>query len=303
MKTVAILTSGGDSPGMNSAIFHLYKELTALKIKVLGVEQGLKGLSEGKFKTLSRPELFLAQFQPGSTLRTSRFPEFKDLKIRKKCYTQLTKQKIDGLIILGGDGSFQGGSKISTEYNIPVFGIPCTIDNDIKGTNYTLGFDSAVNQSLRSIQELILTAASHERVFVLEAMGNKSGAITKACAESLSLEYLVPEKTPNYSLISKNIKANLKSGIYGQVVMITENQPLVKEEILKVLKSEGLDVRFNSIGHIVRGGVVSAYDRLWAQQAAKFITQLILDKSQSGYVCSKSQKMWISPFSELTYDK
>lgn len=298
MKTVAILTSGGDSPGMNSAIFHLYKELTSLKIKVLGIEQGLKGLAAGKFKNLSLPELFSAQFQPGSYLRTSRFPEFKDLKIRKKAYGQLKKQKIDGLIILGGDGSFQGGVKISAEYNIPVLGIPCTIDNDIKGTNYTLGFDSAVNQSLRSIQELILTAASHERVFVLEAMGNKSGAITKACAEALSLEYLVPETKPDYKAITSKVKNNLKAGIFGQVVMITENQPLVKEEILKTLKEAGLDVRFNSIGHIVRGGVVSAYDRLWSKQAAVFLTQC-LQKGESGYLCSQQQKMWLSPFSQL----
>src|SRR3989338_4121726 len=174
IKKLAILTSGGDAPGMNAAIRAVVRTAAAYDLEVLGFKDGFQGLTNNDFIIMDQKSVANCIQRGGTILRTVRFPEFKDPKVRSKAIAVLKQHKIDALVVLGGDGSFRGAKLLSEETGIKIIGIPCTIDNDIVGTEYTIGFDTARNTALEAIDKIRDTAFSHSRNFLVEVMGRSS---------------------------------------------------------------------------------------------------------------------------------
>ena len=208
IKRIGILTSGGDAPGMNACIRSVVRTAYKKNIYVTGIEYGFKGLLNSKFINLSPESVTNIVHKGGTILKTNRCEEFKQKKYRKVAYNNLIKENIDGLIILGGDGSFKGASIFSKEYKIPIIGIPSTIDNDIYGTDYSIGFNTAVQTIMDSVDKIRDTASSHERIFFIEVMGRNSGHLSIHAGNATGAELImIPEiKIKNLGFLVKKIK-------------------------------------------------------------------------------------------------
>lgn len=271
IKKIAVLTSGGDAPGMNAAIRAVVRACAYYEIDSVGVFRGFQGLIEGDIKLMGPRDVKYIVSKGGTILKSVRSNEFRTFEGRQKAYDTLKKENIDALIIIGGDGSFNGGLQFSKEFNIPVIGIPGTIDNDIVGTSHTIGFDTALNTIVEAVDKIRDTATSHKRLFFVEVMGRDAGHVALNAGIGVGAEeILIPEENIGLPVLLEKLKKSKASGKSSCIVIVAEGDKTGKNVFeLSEYVEENLpeyDVRVSVLGHLQRGGAPSCFDRVLASR-------------------------------------
>lgn len=271
IKKIAVLTSGGDAPGMNAAIRAVVRACAYYEIDCVGVFRGFQGLIEGDIKLMGPRDVKYIVSKGGTILKSARSNEFRTFEGRQKAYDTLKKENIDALIIIGGDGSFNGGLQFSKEFNIPVIGIPGTIDNDIVGTSHTIGFDTALNTIVEAVDKIRDTATSHKRLFFVEVMGRDAGHVALNAGIGVGAEeILIPEENIGLPILLEKLKKSKASGKSSCIVIVAEGDKTGKNVFeLSEYVEENLpeyDVRVSVLGHLQRGGAPSCFDRVLASR-------------------------------------
>lgn len=267
LQNIAVLTSGGDAPGMNACIRAVVRSAVYHKVNAYGVVDGFNGLIHDDFVPLGYDNVSNILQRGGTILGTARCKEFHDPTFRKKAFENLKSRNIDGLILIGGDGTFKGASIFSEEFDIPVIGIPGSIDNDINGTDYSIGFDTAMNTIIRAVDNIRDTASSHHRVFLIEVMGNNSGVLALNTAVSSGAEEVfMPEKKEDLDEIREKIDRAVHANKSSIIIVSEGDQVGGAKELYEYLKGFGLadKLRVSVLGHIQRGGSPTYMDRLYA---------------------------------------
>ncbi len=269
MKKIGVITSGGDAPGMNAAIRAITKVALFHNIVVVGFEDGFQGLIENRFIDLNYERVNNIIQLGGTILGTARSNEFLTKEGRTKAFEHLVNNQIEALIVIGGDGSFLGAQCLHDEFAFPVIGIPGTIDNDIEGTDYTIGYDTCLNTIVDAIDKIRDTATSHHRVFFVEVMGRNAGKVALNSALASGAEaVLVPEEYQSIESLAENIRS-LNKGVRSSIVIVAEGDELGgAKEVCEKVRPYLLDydLRFSVLGHIQRGGNPSSFDRIIATQ-------------------------------------
>lgn len=282
IKKIAVLTSGGDSPGMNAAIRSVVRTCAYLKIECVAIYRGYEGMMEGDFVPMDARSVNNIINKGGTILKSARCEEFRTAEGRRQAYDQLVKIGVDGFVVIGGDGSFTGALKFNEEFDFPVIGIPGTIDNDIFGTRYTLGFDTALNTVVDAIDKIRDTASSHNRLFFVEVMGRDVGHIAlNAGVGAGAEEILIPELDLGLERLLESLKKSKKSGKSSSIVIVAEGDKIGKNVFeLKEYVEENLpiyDVRVSVLGHMQRGGKPTAYDRVLASRMGVRAVEALLE--------------------------
>ncbi len=283
-KKIAVLTSGGDAPGMNAAIRAVVRAGIANKLKVMGVLRGYKGLISNDFIKLESTDVSKIIQTGGTILGTARSPEFREPEGRVKAYENLKKNQIDGLIVIGGDGSFAGASLLSREHNFPVIGIPGTIDNDLFGTDYTIGYDTALNNVVDAVDKIRDTATSHNRVFFIEVMGREAGFIALRSGIACGAEaILIPEISGQTDKLKEFLATRGKTRKSSIILVAEGKKESSTFDIAKIVEKEfpEMDVRVSILGHIQRGGSPTAYDRVTASRLGVAAVDALLNDQRS----------------------
>ena len=277
MKKIAVLTSGGDSQGMNTAVRAVAKAAISKGIEVYGIKRGYKGMLEDQIFHMSSLDVSGIADQGGTILLSARLPEFKDPEIRAKAVENLKKRGIEGLIVIGGDGSFHGAHYLYEEHGIKTIGIPGTIDNDIAGTDYTIGYDTALNIILDAISKLKDTAISHERTYLVEVMGRNCGdlALYSAIAGGAS-GVMIPEVKSSIDDISEVIKKRRAQGKLYDIIVVAEGVGNVLEIEKELSKKVDTSIRVTILGHTQRGGAPTASDRILATKLGVKAVELLV---------------------------
>ena len=278
MKRIGLLTSGGDAPGMNAAIRAVVRSGIYYGMEVYGIERGYAGLIEDNVYKMEMRSVSNIVQCGGTKLRTARCMEMLTTEGQKKAVDTLEKHGIEGLVVIGGDGSFRGARVLSEQYGVPTIGIPGTIDNDLEYTDYTLGFDTAVNTCLDIINKLRDTMTSHERVSVVEVMGRHCGDIALYSGIASGAEIIVvPEIAFDMNEIIARINRSRANGKHSNIIVIAEGV-MSADEFAKALQGHTLhDVRPTCIGHVQRGGSPSMADRMLAAQFGNKAVRLLKD--------------------------
>lgn len=283
IKKIGILTSGGDAPGMNAAIRAIVRTAINSGIQVLGIRDGYLGLHQERIFELKRDDVADILNRAGTILGTARFPAFKDEAVRKDAMSILRKHEIDGLVVIGGEGSYKGAKLLSFE-GFPCVCIPGTIDNDIPGTDYSIGFSTALRNVIDDVDKLRDTASSHKRISLVETMGRNCGDLALYASVACGAEYvIVPERQFSLDELYKNIDDGLKQGKRHAIVLICENVLDIKELAADLETHTGLEIRTTILGHVQRGGSPTAFDRIVASQMGSYAVDLI--KRGVGGVC------------------
>lgn len=294
MKKIALITSGGDSPGMNACIRAVVKTCLHYSIVPFGIYDGFQGMIEGRGFEMQYSDVDNIIQRGGTILGTARSQEFRELDGRKKAIQYLQEEKIDGLIVIGGDGSFTGAYYLGLEMSIPIIGIPGTIDNDIFGTDHTIGYDTALNTVTEAVDKIRDTAASHHRIFFIEVMGRDAGFIALNSAISSGAEnVLIPEKHMDIEKLVRDIKAQNK-GRRGSIIMVAEGDEWGGAvELMAKVKPflPEFDLRCSILGHIQRGGNPSALDRIIATRMGSYAVELLMDGKTNLMVGTKGDDL------------
>lgn len=282
---IAVLTSGGDAPGMNAAIRGVVRVAAGSDIEVFGIERGYKGLLGNEMLLLSKRSVSGMIQRGGTMLMTARCPEFMEYEYRRQAAEVLTNRRIDGLVVIGGDGSFHGMESLWKEFGVRCVGIPGTIDNDLSYTDFTLGFDTAVNTAVSAINNLRDTMSSHERVVVVQVMGRHCGDIALYAGIAGGAEViLVPEHPVDYDEVAKRLVGNKKAGKQSGIIVLAEGAAPVDEVINEIkARTPELTVKSTILGYIQRGGAPTMSDRLLASKMAYRAVEL-LKQGQGGRV-------------------
>lgn len=300
IKTIGVVTPGGDAPGMNCAIRAAVRTAIYSGLKVYGIERGWQGLIEGKIRDLELQSVGGIINRGGTILHTRRCPEFKRRTTRKKAVENLKAFGIDGLVVIGGDGSIRASYELYKEFGIPIINVPASIDNDIYGTDYSIGFDTAVNTALEAIDKIRDTATSHERVFVIEVMGRNNGFIALdvglvAGAEAI----IIPEVKYNLSGIAQKLKYGQQRGKSSFIVVVAEGAAHAPDIAKQIQKKTDLDVRVSILGHIQRGGAPTALSREAACKLGARAVGLLRDGKKALMVGLVSDKIIETPIDEV----
>ncbi len=275
MKRIGVLTSGGDTPGMNAAIRSVFKTGINMDMQVMGVYHGYKGLIAGKINYLSHQDVENKMHKGGTVLRTARSREFMTDEGIKKAVNALKAYEIDGLIVIGGDGSFRGAEALA-KYEIPVIGVPGTIDNDMGYTDFTIGFDTAVNNVMNEIYKIRDTMRSHDRVGVIEVMGRNCGDIALWAGVSGAADMIiVPERPMSWERAAAELSANKLRGQLTSIVMIAEGAGKAEDFAAYVRENTDVEIKATVIGYIQRGGNPSAFDRVLAAKMGQHAVELL----------------------------
>ncbi len=282
IKKIGVFTSGGDSPGMNAAIRSVVRTCAYLKVDCVGIYRGYEGLIEGDFKPMNARSVNNIINKGGTILKSARCDGFRTKEGRKKAYEQLKSEGIDAFVVIGGDGSFTGAMIFNQEFDFPVIGIPGTIDNDIFGTTFTLGFDTALNTVVEAIDKIRDTASSHNRLFFVEVMGRDVGHIAlNAGVGAGAEEILIPEENLGRERLLESLKRSKRSGKSSSIVIVAEGDKTGKNIFeLKDYVEENLpdyDVRVSVLGHMQRGGAPSCYDRVLASRMGVKAVEALLE--------------------------
>ncbi len=265
LKSIAIMTSGGDSPGMNAAARAVVRTALSEGVKVFGIYDGYKGMLENRIVELTSQSVSDIIQRGGTFLGTARCPEFKQEEYRKKALEILQSHGIEGLVIIGGDGSLTGGALLSKLGNMPIVGLPGTIDNDVWGSDYTIGADTALNTILDAINKLRDTASAHRRIVVLEVMGRKCGWLAMMAGIAGGAEYvLVPEVKFDIDKICNELKESYDRGRRYSIVVVAEGVGSAVDIGKVIGEKTGIDTRVTVLGHVQRGGSPTADDRVKA---------------------------------------
>lgn len=276
MKTLGILTSGGDAPGMNAAIRAVVRTAIYNKVRVLGIKRGFNGLLRGEIEEMDVGSVGEIIHRGGTILHTARCEEFKTEEGLKKAYNIIKIFGIDGLVVIGGDGSFRGARDLS-KFGIPVVGIPGTIDNDIACTDFTIGFDTAVNTVLDALNKIRDTVTSHERVNIIEVMGRNAGDIALYAGLAGGAEdIIVPEIPFNVDNICRRLIEGKNRGKVSHILIVAEGTKNSFQLAKEIEEKTGLEVRVTVLGHIQRGGSPTAADRILASRMGAHAVKLLL---------------------------
>ncbi|MEI8133859.1 MAG: 6-phosphofructokinase [bacterium] len=305
IKTIGVLTAGGDAPGMNACIRAITRVARHNDIRVLGVEHGFSGLMAGDYTELIRSSVSNIIQRGGTILKSSRTPEFLTPEGRKKAYDSMHAAKMDGLVIIGGDGTARGGAAFTEEYDIPVVGCPGTIDNDLFGTDQTIGFDTAVNTALENIDKIRDTADAFERTFYIEVMGRTSGFIALEVGLSCGAEFIaIPEnetKLEDLLKIFKGLRATKRSNM----IIVAEGDEIGGAfELAEKVKAEiGVDYRIAVLGHVQRGGSPTARDRVLASKLGAAAVEALMNGQNNVMMGEVNGKLTLTPFREAAETK
>jgi len=296
INKLAVMTSGGDSPGMNAAIRSVVRTCAYYKIECIGIYRGYQGMIEGDFISLTARSVNNIINKGGTILKSARSDEFRTSEGRKKAHKNLIKQNIDGLVVIGGDGSFTGGVIFNKEYNFPVIGIPGTIDNDIFGTSHTLGYDTALNTAVEAIDKIRDTASSHNRLFFVEVMGRDAGFIAlNAGVGAGAEEILIPEENLGLDRLLESLIKSRKSGKSSSIVVVAEGDKSGRNvfELAKYVEDNmpEYDVRVSVLGHMQRGGSPSCFDRVLASRLGVKAVEVLIDNKTNLMVGLKDNKV------------
>jgi 6-phosphofructokinase 1 len=284
LNSIAVLTSGGDAPGMNAAIRAIVRYGISQDCKVHGIMKGFSGLLEEEIISLTASSVANIIQRGGTILKTDRCEEFYKKSARKKAAAILRNNEIEGLVVIGGDGSFTGGHLLEKETGFPVIGVPGTIDNDIFGTEDTIGFDTAVNTAIGAIDRIRDTASSHDRIFLVEVMGHSSGFIGLQVAMGGGAEtVLLPEKKESLENICRTIERGIARGKTSSIIVVAEGpKPGLSARISADLAKKGYASRVCILGHTQRGGSPTAHDRVLASVlGASAVYNLITGESNA----------------------
>jgi len=271
INKIAVLTSGGDAPGMNAAIRAVVRACSYYQLECVGVFRGFQGLIEGDFKTLGPRDVKYIVSKGGTILKSARSKDFMQKEGRELAYQKIKDEGIDALIVIGGDGSFTGGLTFANEFDFPVVGIPGTIDNDIVGTSHTIGFDTALNTIIDAVDKIRDTATSHKRLFFVEVMGRDAGHVALNAGIGVGAEeILIPEENLGLPKLLEKLKKSKESGKSSCIVIVAEGDKTGKNVFeLSEYVEENLpeyDVRVSVLGHMQRGGAPSCFDRVLASR-------------------------------------
>lgn len=291
IKKIGVLTSGGDAPGMNAAIRGVVRAALSEGLEVYGVMDGYLGLHQNRIRKLDRQSVSDVINRGGTFLGSARFPEFRDEKVREQAVANLRSHDIDALVVIGGDGSYMGAKKL-TEMGFPCIGLPGTIDNDVAGTDYTIGYFTALETVLEAIDRLRDTSSSHQRISIVEVMGRHCGDLTLAAAIAGGCEFIVlPEVEFNRQELVEEIMAGISKGKKHAIVAITEHICDVNELAKFIEKETGRETRATILGHIQRGGAPVAYDRILASRMGAYAVELLLEGYGGRCVGIQNEKM------------
>ncbi|WP_438311461.1 6-phosphofructokinase [Sporosarcina sp. FA9] len=277
MKKIAVLTSGGDAPGMNAAVRAVVRKSIYEGLEVAGVLNGYQGLIEGKIELLQLGSVGDIIQRGGTILRSARSPEFRTLEGRQKAVKQIKLHGIEGLVVIGGDGSFMGALEL-TLLGIPCVCVPATIDNDINGTQFTIGFDTALNTVIEAIDKIRDTATSHERTFIVEVMGRDAGDLALWAGLAGGAEtILIPEEKFDAMDLIKRLKSGTGRGKKHSIIIVAEGV-MSANELADILKEKAnIETRVSILGHIQRGGSPSARDRVIASQYGARAVEVLME--------------------------
>jgi 6-phosphofructokinase 1 len=284
IKNLGILTSGGDAPGMNAVIRAVTRTAIQNHLKVYAIMKGYEGMIDGEIKQLLKSDVSGIIQKGGTILKTARSKRFMTPEGRKQAYHQLQKHQIDALVIIGGDGSFKGATVFSQEFDIPIVGIPGTIDNDMYGTDYTIGYDTCVNTVMEAVDKIRDTASSHNRVFFVEVMGREAGFVALQGGIACGAEaILVPEVTGQIENMMEMLATPDRQNKSSIIFVAEGHTEGTTFEIAEKVKKRfpNLDVRVTILGHIQRGGSPTSYDRIAASRMGVASVEALLDDQKS----------------------
>jgi 6-phosphofructokinase 1 len=300
VKKIAVFTSGGDSPGMNAAIRSVVRTCAYKGIECVAIYRGYQGMIEGDFVPMDARSVNNIINKGGTILKSARCDDFRTPEGRKKALDQLQANNIDAFVVIGGDGSFTGALTFNQEFGFPVMGIPGTIDNDIFGTTFTLGFDTALNTVVDAIDKIRDTASSHNRLFFVEVMGRDVGHIAlNAGVGAGAEEILIPEENMGLDRLLESLKRSKSSGKSSSIVIVAEGDKIGKNVFeLKEYVEEHLpiyDVRVSVLGHMQRGGAPSCYDRVLASRMGVKAVEALLEGKSNLMVGVQDNKLILTP--------
>ncbi len=304
IKKIAVFTSGGDSPGMNAAIRAVVRTALAHNLEIMGINRGYQGMIENDFVKLKSKSVRNIIQRGGTILRTARSEEFKTSEGRQKAYDNLKKHGINAVVVIGGDGSFKGAGIFSQEYDIPFVGMPGTIDNDMFGTDYTIGFDTALNTVTEAIDKIKDTAFSHDRTFFVEVMGRDAGFIALKAGIATGAEMvLIPEVEGQEAKLEELLKNTEKN---SNIIIVAEGNNIGgANEVAKKfgLKYKNHGIRVNILGHMQRGGSPSAFDRYLSSRLGVAAVDALIDNQRSVMVGYTNHEVVLVPFNKTIKGK
>ena len=307
INTVGVLTSGGDSPGMNAAIRAVVRSCIAQGIKAKGIYRGYQGLIDDEVKELSSQDVSGIIQRGGTILKSARCMEFKTPEGRKKAFETLQKEQIDALVVIGGDGTFTGARLLAQEYNIPIIGLPGTIDNDLWGTDSTIGYDTSLNTIMDCVDKLRDTATSHERVFLVEVMGRDAGFLTLSAAIASGAEAaIIPERATVKEQIEEAIGFGRRKSKNSSIVLVQEHAiEGGAQAVAKVLEEAHpeYNTRVTILGHLQRGGSPTAYDRIIASRMGMAAVGALFEEQRSIMIGMKNDEIVYVPLSKAIREK
>lgn len=307
VSKIGVLTSGGDAPGMNAAIRAVVRTGIYHKLEVYGVMRGYTGMVEDDIVQMESRSVANIIQRGGTVLKTARCMEFYEPEGRQKAYANLKKREIDGLVVIGGDGSFKGALKFSQEYDIPCIGLPGTIDKDIAGSDFTIGFDTAVNTAVEAIDKIKDTADAHDRLFIIEVMGRDAGYIALHSGIATGAEHIIiPErKTDIQDLVNALQKQHGRGKLVNMIIVAEGGEFHGATEISSIIKNKlpYAETRICILGHIQRGGSPSCLDRILASRMGYSAIECLMEGRYNVMVGIINNKMHFTPLEKAVKAK
>jgi 6-phosphofructokinase 1 len=302
MKRIGVLTSGGDAPGMNAAVRAVVRAGVYHGLEVFGIERGYKGMIDGAIRPLGPRDVSGIIGRGGTILYTARCEEFREQAGREVAAAQLAKLGIEGIVVIGGDGSYRGAEKLWKELGIRCIGMPGTIDNDIGGTDFTIGFDTAINTAMDAVDRIRDTAASHDRIFFIEVMGRSSGYVAMIGGIAGGAENIVvPESPTEIDTLIQRLRDGQTRGKKSSIIVVAEGDAVGRASTLAAQvaeRSEFKDNRVTVIGHLQRGGAPTAFDRVLATRMGVRAVEALLEGESGKMVGVSGQNMLLRPLAE-----
>jgi len=302
MKRIGVLTGGGDCAGMNAAVRAVVRTAWSKGAEVVGINRGWLGLSEGDAEVMGPGSVSGIIDKGGTVLRTFRYPEFQNPEGQEKVRRQLERLKLDGMVIIGGDGSFRGGHVLDHTFDLPVIGVPGTIDNDIPGTDWSIGFDTALNIAIDAVGKVRDTATSHGRIFVIEVMGRSCGLLAIqsgiACGAE---EVLVPEIPFDLDEICRRIDKGYDRGKRHAIIIVAEGAAKASVITYEMKNRLQRSIRMVVLGHVQRGGAPSAFDRILATRLGSYATEILFEGKRGVMVGLVANRFKTSPLRKSNY--
>ncbi len=300
MKKIGVFTSGGDSPGMNACIRAVVRTGIHFGLEIVGIKRGFQGFIDKEFIPLYSHSVSRIIKQGGTILHSARSEEFKTKAGRKKAYQNLIAENIDALVVIGGDGSFTGAKIFNEEFDFPIIGCPGTIDNDLYGTDFTIGYDTAINTAMEAIDKIKDTANAHDRLFFIEVMGRDAGFIALSAGVAVGAEaVLIPESKTDINSLVQLLKNNYSNKKTSNIVVVAEGDDAggafkIAEEVKK--RFNQVDMRVTILGHIQRGGKPTAMERVRASRMGMEAVKALLNSRRGEMVGIINNQIVFTPF-------